>query len=115
MTTSHQAAGVLVWVRGTDRALFLKKATTGRWETPGGHAEPGETPWHTARRELQEETGEVVLLDDPMPLGDFVLFLAEVDAPFEPKLSEEHTDSAWRSLADPPEPLHSELARLVPL
>ncbi len=27
------------------------------WECPAGHAEPGETPEETARRELSEETG----------------------------------------------------------
>ncbi len=29
----------------------------GMWLQPGGHLEPGETPWAAARREAEEETG----------------------------------------------------------
>lgn len=36
-------------------------------EVPGGHIEPGETPWAAAKREVKEETGYVVL--DLVPVG----------------------------------------------
>ena len=31
-----------------------------RWLQPGGHLEPGESPWDAARREAEEETGLAV-------------------------------------------------------
>ena len=37
---------------------------------------------------------------------DFTTFLASVDAPFMPKLSDEHTAWAWAKADSPPEPLH---------
>ena len=36
----------------------------GMWLQPGGHLEPGETPWVAARREAEEETG---LAFEPWP------------------------------------------------
>ncbi|MGP4113460.1 NUDIX domain-containing protein [Streptomyces sp. 4N509B] len=38
----------------------------GLWQIPGGHMDPGETPWETAVRECREETGLAV--DGPRPL-----------------------------------------------
>lgn len=59
---SHYGATVLL-VDGAGRVLLQQRdddippAGYGRWTVPGGHAEPGETPIETARREFQEETG----------------------------------------------------------
>jgi 8-oxo-dGTP pyrophosphatase MutT (NUDIX family) len=39
------------------RYLLLRSASHGTWAFPKGHAEPGETPMQTARRETLEETG----------------------------------------------------------
>ena len=37
--------------------VLLKHRRLGIWVQPGGHVDPGETPWDAARREGTEETG----------------------------------------------------------
>lgn len=52
--------GVSVIIRKDGKVLLgkrLKSHGTGRWCTPGGHIEFGETPGQAARREVMEETG----------------------------------------------------------
>lgn len=52
--------GVSVVIRKDDTVLLgqrLRSHGTGRWCTPGGHIEFGETPERAARREVMEETG----------------------------------------------------------
>lgn len=44
--------------------LIGKRSDTSRWCMPGGHIEDGESPVEGARRELEEETGIVVSVDD---------------------------------------------------
>lgn len=51
------ASAIVVGPRGV--LLHLHKIL-GRWLQPGGHIDPGETPWEAARREAIEETGVVV-------------------------------------------------------
>jgi ADP-ribose pyrophosphatase YjhB (NUDIX family) len=52
------------WVTDADgRALLIRhEGEPGRWGTPGGGHEPGETLAETARREVREETGIDVVL-----------------------------------------------------
>lgn len=42
---------------GAGRVLLHRHKRLGRWLQPGGHLEPGETPWQAAVRETREETG----------------------------------------------------------
>lgn len=44
-------------VLGPDGVLLHRHKRLGLWLQPGGHLEPGETPWEAARREAGEETG----------------------------------------------------------
>lgn len=58
MRTDIVAAGIVV-ERGKVLVSRRKKGThlAGRWEFPGGKAEPGEDPRAALRRELEEELG----------------------------------------------------------
>ncbi|WP_274654646.1 NUDIX domain-containing protein [Paenibacillus humicola] len=40
-----------------DHELLLTNLTDRGWDIPGGHIEPGETPFEAMKRELFEETG----------------------------------------------------------
>lgn len=44
-------------VLGPEGVLLHLHKRLGMWLQPGGHLEPGETPWAAARREAEEETG----------------------------------------------------------
>ena len=68
-TVHVTASGIVVGRRGV---VLLKHKRLGIWLQPGGHIDPGETPWHAARRESEEETGLAVsfadVADDGVPL-----------------------------------------------
>lgn len=58
------AAGIAVLAKDSGRVLMLQrdiddpsKASSGKWEWPGGRLDDGEQPWDAALREWQEETG----------------------------------------------------------
>lgn len=55
-------SGIVVGDRGV---LLLKHKRLGIWLQPGGHIDPGETPWEAARREAEEETGLPAQLGGP--------------------------------------------------
>ncbi len=44
-------------VTGPRGVLLLKHKRLGIWLQPGGHLDPGESPWTAALREAREETG----------------------------------------------------------
>ena len=49
-------------VTGPRGVLLLKHRRLGIWLQPGGHVDPGETPWEGAVREATEETGLPMVL-----------------------------------------------------
>lgn len=86
--------------------ILLLKNPKGVWEFPGGGREEiDRTLWDTARREAHEETGFAIVASEPVMDRHFVAiepdfryksFVWNVDKPFEPRLSKEHTDYTWR-------------------
>lgn len=44
-------------ILGPEGILLHRHKRLGIWLQPGGHLDPGETPWDAARREGEEETG----------------------------------------------------------
>jgi 8-oxo-dGTP pyrophosphatase MutT (NUDIX family) len=57
-------SGFVVGERGI---VLLRHLKIGTWLQPGGHLDPGETPWEAARREVVEETGIAVGYLDELP------------------------------------------------
>jgi 8-oxo-dGTP pyrophosphatase MutT (NUDIX family) len=61
--THVTGSAIVVGPRGV---LLLKHKRLGLWLQPGGHIDPGETPWEAALREAQEETGLDVAFAGPL-------------------------------------------------
>ena len=118
-----QGAGLLMCTP-QGKALFLRRSDSaqdcaGMWDLPGGTADAGETPLDTARREAVEEIGDVpegqteLLTDILADEVRFVTFLHMIKQEFAPDLNDEHSDSVWADLDNPPEPLHPGVRRTL--
>jgi 8-oxo-dGTP pyrophosphatase MutT (NUDIX family) len=59
-------SGIVVGPRGV---VLLEHKRLGIWLQPGGHIDPGETPWEAALRECREETGLEVRFAGPLDDG----------------------------------------------
>jgi 8-oxo-dGTP pyrophosphatase MutT (NUDIX family) len=55
------------FIVGRRGIVLLRHRRLGIWVQPGGHIDPGETPWEAARREAIEETGLAVRPLRPEP------------------------------------------------
>lgn len=99
----YLGAGI-VFLTPDYKTLLLQK-TNNKWSFPGGHAEIGEDPYQTAKRECYEETGflpknkAIGLLKFPGPeQKDMYSFFVKIKKPFKPKLSSEHKDYIWKNV-----------------
>lgn len=70
-------SAIVVGPRGV---LLLRHKRLGLWLQPGGHIDPGETPWHGALREAREETGLHVTFRDVIDGGTPPLIHVDVHA-----------------------------------
>ena len=61
----EKSCGAIVYRRfhGNIEILLIKHVNSGHWSFPKGHVEGDETELETARREIKEETGLDVILD----------------------------------------------------
>jgi 8-oxo-dGTP diphosphatase len=93
-----------------EKVLLLRRAGDakdegGKWGIPGGKTEAGETPIETARRECQEEAGQVsghrfAHFGEQDGHHRFTVFLFAVSKPFDVTLSHEHDASLWIPIDD---------------
>jgi 8-oxo-dGTP pyrophosphatase MutT (NUDIX family) len=124
MTESHtEGVGALVYVRSTNRYLFLlrnKSKHSGSWGIVGGKVDPGETVIQALVREIVEEIGQDFANRKFIPLETFTsdnkkfvyyTFLVTVEEEFVPVLNNEHRGYCWVELQDHPKPLHPGLWR----
>ena len=118
-----RAAG-LALVLPDNAALFLRRAPTadhpGTWCFPGGNMEGDERPLDTAIRETREEVAWIQPEDDTVkpklvPGGNgYATFKKRINSAFIPTLDAENVAYAWCKLDDPPQPIHPELAKMLP-
>lgn len=61
----EKSCGALVYRKyhGNTEILLIKHINSGHWSFPKGHVEAGETEIETAMREIKEETGIDVIID----------------------------------------------------
>lgn len=61
----EKSCGALVYRKyhGNTEILLIKHINSGHWSFPKGHVEAGETEIETAVREIKEETGIDVIID----------------------------------------------------
>jgi 8-oxo-dGTP diphosphatase len=96
-----------------DRCLLLKrsmssKGNPGKWDFPGGKADPGERFDHALLREVAEETGLTIVLDHVVGAAESELPEKKVAYLFfegtlisgEIQLSEEHDNYIWVPIQD---------------
>lgn len=122
VTAERRPSGavIVVWRQGTDvEFLLLRRGGNDPsfvgdwvWGPPSGMLEPGEAIAQCAARELDEETGLTLSLRRiGEPADGWPVFLAEAPADATVRLSAEHDQFAWLSLARAVERTLPELVR----
>jgi len=119
------------WIARDERVLFLRRGAgvflAGRWELPGGTAEPGEPFEATAVREVAEETGLTVRVTGELTRDSWpdiagramrihaYVYTVDEDGAGEVVLNPaEHDDFAWLTRAQARElPLPDHFRRLL--
>jgi 8-oxo-dGTP diphosphatase len=77
---THRVIGHVLFRDIHDRVLLVETTYKDDWELPGGVAEAGETPRQAAQREVLEETGLVVQLNQPLVVDWMPPYLGWDDA-----------------------------------
>ena len=109
----HQLVAVVVVILSGSEILAMRRAShkvgAGLWETGSGRVEIGEDPLLAVQREIAEETGLSVRLDErPLDVyaarrGDEPMTVIAYRAQHlegDVKLSDEHDEYAWLSLQE---------------
>jgi 8-oxo-dGTP pyrophosphatase MutT (NUDIX family) len=100
------AAGVAVVAADSGRVLLLQRPVdpndpaSGRWEFPGGHLDPNETPWAAASREFCEEVGSAlpdgqVVGQWTSPDGVYVGFVYLIASEADVDINQDHEDRPY--------------------
>lgn len=113
MRPNYSAHVLGVRVDGT--FLLVKRKDVPVWVIPGGTAEVGESPRHTAAREFFEETGvsvdhaslRLAVRYTPIRLGrrNKYTFIAKIDTSQQPKITHESSAFGFFSLDSLPSPI----------
>ena len=94
--------------RNDDKFLLLKLSYSSlQWSSPGGKIDPGEEAWEAGKRELKEETGIVLSVEDLLsvqvgifPPTNTKLFILTFESLPNVKLSSEHTEYKFVKRSD---------------
>lgn len=109
----HLTTSALIVSPDLASTLLIDHLTLKRWLQPGGHYEPADLFWHSARREAEEETGLATLALHPWHAGrDLPFVIDSHDVPGKAARGERphvHHDLQFLFVADPRETLVAQL------
>lgn len=109
----HLTTSAFVVSPDLTQVLLIDHVTIGRWLQPGGHYEPADLFWHSAAREVVEETAITGLSLHPWHAGGDVPFVIDShDVPGKASRQEidhVHHDLQYLFVADPATALSAQL------
>jgi 8-oxo-dGTP pyrophosphatase MutT (NUDIX family) len=112
----HVTASALVLGHDDTCLLLIHHRIAGRWLQPGGHVEPGQLLWHSACREVVEETGVLGLERAPFPA--FLHMPIDIDThaiaarAHKAEAAHWHHDYLYLARADAQAPLQAQLSEV---